>query len=418
MNFDFKHLSFTTFQKNIATLFSGTFIAQIISTVGALFLAKMYAPELYGTYSIFLSFVSILTIVNSIKLEYIIVIDKTEKNSINVLNALFYIIFFISLLQILFFTIFKDVLNSSRITYIILILSSIASFILSNTKALESLVTRKSFFKTIASARIITAISTITFQFIFFYYNKSGLIYGYMISAIIVLLFYIFNSKNIFHFPNLELLKNTLKFHKNIVKYAFPSGVVNTIAISIMPILLFSYFSPESSGVYALSLKVVSVPLFLVSSSVSQVYFQKASSFYNTSKHKLYDLTKKIVRSNILIMLVILVLINTLGIFLLDLFFDNNWKDLNIFVLILSFYILGQVSFAPVSSIIVITNKMHIGFIFNICLLFINLIAIYIGSIYDNIIYTILILSILGGLSYIVLLRYFLAYLKKMKNGE
>jgi len=418
LNLNFKHLSFTTFQKNIATLFSGTFLAQIISTAGALFLAKIYAPELYGTYSIFLSFVSILTIVNSIKLEYIIIIDKTEHRSINVLNALCYIIFFISLLQILFFTIFKDSLNSSRITYTILILSSIASFILSNTKALESLATRKSFFKTIASARIITAICTVTFQFVFFYYDKSGLIYGYMISAIIVLLFYIFSSKISLRFPNFKLLKSTISFHKNIIKYAFPSGVINTIAISIMPILLFNYFSAESSGVYALSLKVVSVPLFLISSSVSQVYFQKASNFYNTSKHKLYDLTKKIAQSNVLIMLVILVLINTLGLYLLNLFFDTSWKNLSTFVLILSFYILGQVSFSPISSIIIITNKMHIGFIFNTCLLIINLVAIYVGNTFGNIIYTILILSIFGGLSYIILLRYFLTYLKKMKNEK
>lgn len=77
---------------------------------------------------------------------------------------------------------------------------------------------------------------------------------------------------------------------------------------------------------------------------------------------------------------------------------------------------MGQVTFSPISSIIVITNKMHIGFVFNVSLALINLIAIYIGSLYDNITYTVLLLSIVGGLSYVVLLFYFLSLLKTYEN--
>jgi len=416
LKFNFKELNLNSFQKNIATLFSGTLIAQVISTIGAIFLAKLYAPELYGTYSVFLSFVSILIVINTLKFEYAIVISNKDKDSKNILNGLILFILGIGLIQLLIFTILKVRLSTSSIPTIVFILSIIGAIALSNVKVFESFATRKSFFKTIASARFITAICTVGFQYLFFYYSEFGLVFGYLTSVFIVLVFYLLKTNNLLHFPKFPSLKKQLKQHKNIFKFAFPSGLINTIALHIMPILIFTYFSSKSSGVYALSFKIVSVPLFLISSSVSQVYFQKASELYNTSRHKLYDLTKKLVKTNIITMIVVLILINTIGIYLLNLFFDTQWDGLNMFVLILSFFVLGQISFSPISSIIIITNKMHIGFIFNISLLIINVLAIIIGNYYNNIIYTILVLSIFGGSGYVLLLYYFLKHLKLLKH--
>ncbi len=416
MKFNFKHFSLTAFQKNIATLFSGTLIAQSINIIGALFLAKIYAPKLYGTYSVFLSFVSILTIINSLKLEYIVITDKSNKKSKNTINIILTIVVLISIIHLILFSLFRAFFLEHGIIYIVLLLSSTTSLFLSNAKLLESYATRKSWFKNIANARVLMAICVVVFQFIFFYFSENGLIYGYASAVLILFLFYILITKRIIKTPDIKLFKDTLKNHQNILRFAFPSSLVNAIANYILPILIFSYFSAVTSGVYALSLKIVTVPLFIISSSISQVYFQKASDFFNHSKHKLYDLTKKVALTNIMIMLLALLLINTLGVYLLDLFFDKDWTNLSSYILILSFFVFGQAAFSPISSLIVIINKMHIGLIFNITLALINFIAIYIGNLYNNIEYTILIFSILGGLGYIILLIYFLSILKTYKN--
>ena len=416
MKLNFKHFFLTSFQKNIATLFSGTIIAQTINVIGALFLAKMYAPELYGAYSVFLSFIGILTIINSLKLEYIVITDTSDIKSVNTLNTILIIIIFISISHLLLFNLFRAFFLEHGIIYIILLFSSIVSLLLSNVKLLESYATRVLWFKKIANARVIMAVCTVLFQFILFYFSENGLIYGYASAALITFLFYLLILKKNIKIPDYQLLKKTLKNHKNILRFAFPSGLINAIANYILPILILSYFTAAASGVYALSLKIVSVPLFVISSSVSQVYFQKASDFFNHSKHKLYDFTKKVAVTNILIMLAILLIINTLGIYLLDLFFDKSWNNLSTYILILSFFVMGQAAFSPISSLIVIVNKMHIGLFFNITLAFINLIAIYIGYTFNNIIYTVLIFSIVGGLSYFILLIYFLSLLKTYKN--
>lgn len=416
MKFKNKQFLQTAFQKNIATLFSGTIIAQIINVLGALFLAKIYAPEMYGFYSVFLSFVGILTIINSLKFEYIVITEKSEKESINTVNTLVLIILLISILHFLFFSIFRSYFIEKGIVFSLLIFSTVTALFLSNSKLFESYNTRGSFFKSIATARVIMAIGTILFQFTFFYYSSNGLIYGYLCAVIITFLFYLNSIKKVIHFPQIDLFRKTLRSHINIFRFAFPSGLINGIAIHIMPILMLSFFSASSSGIYALSLKIVSVPLFLISSSVSQVYFQKASDYNNNSKHKLFDLTKSMVLSNISVMVIILIFINTIGVYLLNLLFDNNWENLSQYILVLSFFTFSQSSFSPISSIIVVTNKMHIGLIFNISLVIVNFISIYIGYIYNNLLTTILIFSIIGGLGYIILLFYFLSLLKSYKN--
>jgi len=416
LKFKLKPLLKITFYKDIATLFSGTVIAQIISVFGALFLAKIYAPEMYGYYSVFLSFVGILTIINSLKFEYIVITEKSEEKSINTVNSLILIILLISIFHFVFFSVFQSYFLDKGIAFSLLIFSTITALFLSITKLFESFNTRKSLFKSIATGRVIMAIGVILFQFIFYFYSSKGLIYGYLVAVLITLFYFLFGLKKIINFPNIGLFKKTVKSHINIFKFAFPSGLINGIAIHIMPILMLGFFSASSSGIYALSLKIVAVPLFIISSSVSQVYFQKSSNYFNHSKQKLHKLTKNIVIYNVSIMLASLVLINTVGVYLLNLLFDNNWNNLSKYVMILSIFMLCKSSFSPISSIIIVTNKMHIGLVFNVSLVIINFFAIYIGYIYDNLIFTVLILSIIGGLGYVVLLFYFLSLLKSYKN--
>lgn len=396
-------------------MFKGTVIAQIIGVVGSLFLAKIYAPSLYGFYSVFLSFVSIITIFSSLKLEYIIVTGKSDDKSINVVNSLLILTFITSIIPFIIFSLFRSFFIEKGITFTILILSILTAIITANSRILESYATRKSKFKIIANAKVITTFCTITLQLVLFYFIKDGLIYGFFGSTIIVFLFYLIVSRKILRTPNFRLFKTSIKENRNILKFGFPSGLINGIAINSMPILMLSFFSSSYAGVYALSLKIVSLPLFIISTSLSQVYFQKASEYYNHQKSELYDFTKKVVQSNLLIIIGILFLLNTIGVYLLNFIYESEWKNLNIFIFMLSFYILLQTSFSPISSIIVIANKMHVGLIFNISLFFINVLAIYIGHHYDSIFITVLILSIFGGIGYVALLIYFLKLLKSYK---
>jgi len=400
-------------------MFKGTIIAQIIGVVGSVILAKIYGSEAYGIFGVFISISSLLTIINTLQLDKTIVTLKSESESKNLMNSLFLITIVISLtFSIIYYfitTFFElDLFNINIIT-----LSIIASILYSFNRIHESFLTFKKKFQPISNVKIFTVIFNISFQLLL--YNKfkfMGLVYGSTISIVLITIFYFFKNIKYLKKIDLQQLKQSITSNSSIVKYIFPSTLINSLAINLMPILILAFFSLKDSGIYFLSLKILATPLFLISSSISQVYYQKSTEMLYNSKEQLFALTKQLVFINLGIMLMFLIVINTVGIYLLEFMFDKNWENLRLFTFILSFLILARSSFNPISNIIIVLNKNHISLLFNIYLLLVNSTAIYIGYTNNTIVQTILILSIFGGFGYIALLFYFLKELKKLNPNH
>ena len=129
--------------------------------------------------------------------------------------------------------------------------------------------------------------------------------------------------------------------HNNtIIKYLLPSTLINGLANNLMPVLILSFFSLKISGVYFFSVKVLATPLNLIANSISEVYFEKSSSMLtNNTGNELYKFTKNIVKTNLLIMFVFIITVNSLGIYLLEILLTENWENLSLYLLILSFLI-------------------------------------------------------------------------------
>ena len=412
-------LKITTFQKNILLMFKGTVIAQVIGVIGSILLAKIYGSEAYGIFGVFISITGILTIINTLQLDKSIVLQKSKFESKKLMNSLFLITVIISLVLFVLYYFITVFFNLNLIKLNVLPYTILASIIISFNRIHESFFTFRKKFNPISKAKIFTAFFNIIFQLLLFYkFKLMGLVYGNIISISLLSIYYFLKNKKHVSNINFQQLRKSLHLNNTIIKYLFPSTLINSLAINLMPILIVTFFSLKDSGVYFLSLKILAVPLFLISSSISQVYYQKSSEMLQTSKEKLFDFTKKIVFTNLGIMLFFIVAINTIGIYFLEYIFDENWGNLKLFTFILSFLILARSSFNPISNIIIVLNKNHVSLLFNSYLLLVNLAAIYIGYTYNNIFQTIIILSLFGGLGYIILLLYFMQKLKELKKNH
>ena len=405
-------INLSNFQKNIISMLKGNSIAQIISVIGALIIAKTYGSNAYGIYAVYLSISGILAIPNTLQLEYAIVLSNSKNIGKQIMSSILVIPLLISIFYLFILYIFSGEIDqhANKITLFTAILGAI---LMAQNKGLIAFLTIQKKFKYLANSKIITSISTVVFQLLLFNYFKSeGLIIGSLIGVFITFIYLIkLNWKSISKFSIVKLARSIAK-HQNLVKFGLLSNLINALANNIIPILILTYFSSSQSGTYALSIKILVTPLFLISSAIFQVYFEKASKLFKFSKEKLYQFTKQIVWSNSLIMLTILLSINLLGVRLLTYFFDESWKDMSTFILLLSFLVLARSTFNPISSIVEITKRNHIDLIFNSYLLIINLIGFYIGYIYNDLIYMIVLITILGSIGYLVILWYFLRLLK------
>ncbi len=394
-------------------MFRGTVISQIVAILGSLYLAKLYGTNAYGIFGVFISLTSIFSIVNTLQLEKNIITAKTIFNSKNWYNFLTLITPLVAgVFLLLFYGLYTSgILNSVDLQLIVC--SFFGSLFVALFIVNESFFTFRKKFKLLSNSKVLWTIVNVGVQIALFYkYQFYGLVYGYVISqCMIVIFFYAKNQRFWGSFKRSEI-KSDLRKNNSILKFLLPGNTINALAIHLMPIFIAAFFSSEQAGVYFFVTKLLTAPLFLISSSVSQVYFQKVSELYHSKREDMLGLTIRIVQGNVLIMLLILLVINTIGIYLLEWYLGPGWKDIRTFTLILSILILARTSFNPISSLIVVLNKNQTSLIFNTYLFITNIIAIYIGFMYTSIIVTITILSIFGGIGYLAMLFYFIKKLK------
>ena len=74
------------FFKNVATLISGTSIAQAFSVIIYIFLSRIYTEEDFGVFGLYMNILNITIIFSTAKYELAILLPKSEKESLNLLG--------------------------------------------------------------------------------------------------------------------------------------------------------------------------------------------------------------------------------------------------------------------------------------------------------------------------------------------
>lgn len=402
--------------KGVLSLLAGNTISKAIVTIGGLILANYYGPSSYGIYNVFLSYILIIPVLTTMRLDSIMVMQRGAKEIRNLFSGILLISFVVTSLIVSIMLILNQLgWVDFHLPVSILLLTGLGGLLTAWNLVQNNLFTKYRLFNQISTAFVIASIFSVIFQAIFYLlgFEERGLIYGWLVGLIASFIYNLRVAKGRISKVDFQLFKQSVKEHKRIVQFTYPSDTINAIANNIMPILVVIYFTQAEVGIYSMAFKILSVPLMLLSGSVSRVYFQKAVNVGYTDKKALYGLTKKVILPNVLIMFGFVILINTIGIYLLQIFLDERWSDLSSYIFALSFWILARSAMNPISPVVMVINKNHYSLIFNIYLLLVNFIALYLGVMKNDFLYCIWVFSILSGIGYLVLLAMVLIELKK-----
>jgi len=97
----------TPFTKNILVLMSGTTTAQIISLLVTPILTRLFSPEEFGNYALFITITSILSILISLRYELAIMLPKEEKDARSIVKLSLIISLIISSFLIIIIFVFN-----------------------------------------------------------------------------------------------------------------------------------------------------------------------------------------------------------------------------------------------------------------------------------------------------------------------
>ncbi|MBQ2542370.1 MAG: oligosaccharide flippase family protein, partial [Bacteroidales bacterium] len=93
--------------KNVTLLVSGTAIAQIILMLFQLVLRRLYSPEVFGAFSVYMSIVGILVILSTMRYELAVVLPKEDRKASGLVAGGILISLAINILVLIITIIFK-----------------------------------------------------------------------------------------------------------------------------------------------------------------------------------------------------------------------------------------------------------------------------------------------------------------------
>jgi O-antigen/teichoic acid export membrane protein len=271
--------------QNIGTLVSGTIIAQLIPIFLQPFLRRFYSPEIFGAYAVYTSLVGIIIIVSSFKYELAIVLPRKDKEAANILvvSQIINICFNLLVLAfiILFHTSFLHYLNISSQYGIFLYFVPLGAIFYNLYTSINYWLIRQKSFAPIALNKIIRRSFEGAAQ-IGCYFGKIsvGLLVGDILGHLSNIISGIYQSyKNKLDFQKISIVKMKYVLNKyfEYPKYNLLPSFMSACSFLLPTIFINKFFTTENTGYFDLSKLLLSIPLALIASSISNVLLQRIS---------------------------------------------------------------------------------------------------------------------------------------------
>ena len=273
------------FTKNVVTLMTGTAVAQAIPIAISPILTRIYTPEDFGVFALFVAIISILGNIANARYELAIMLPKKDEDAINIFALGFIITCVISLsilsLVFMFNDYFTELLGNKEIGFWLYFVP-LAVFFSGLWNILNYFNNRKKNYKDLRNATILKSIVLAIVQLSvgFIKNGASGLISGQLLSNM---------------FANMKLLKNILKNklllskislvkiialakkYRNFPKYSLMGSILNTLTQHLTSILISVFYNTSTLGFYSIAQKILGMPSTLLGNSIGQVFFLQAS---------------------------------------------------------------------------------------------------------------------------------------------
>ena len=264
---------------------TGTTIAQAIPLAISPILTRIYTPEDFGVFALFIAIFSIFASIANGRYEMAIMLPKKDEDAINIFILGLFLTTSLSLFLLLVIILFNSnivsVLNNEAIG-VWLYFIPFTVFITGVFNALNFFNNRRKKYKDIANAIVIKSVVLSVFQLAigFLKSGAMGLILGHLIAQFFAnmrLLKNIVEDKKLLLSINKKKVMILAKKYKNFPKFSLPAILASVLSNHLTNILISSLFTVVTLGFYSLVLKVLDMPSSLIAKSIGQVFFQEAT---------------------------------------------------------------------------------------------------------------------------------------------
>ncbi|MBM4863205.1 oligosaccharide flippase family protein [Vibrio parahaemolyticus] len=371
--------------KNILFVISGTAGAQAIGLVFSPLITRLYGPEAFGNFGVFLTLVSIFVPMATLSFNYAISLPKDNNKSLHL--AIYTILLsgiISSMLLLSIFLLGHELSDLIGIDKDILFILPMTVFFSSLVSIFQQVKMRREEFSLIAKT-----------NFTYSLFNnliKLGL--GLIIPTPLMLVL----SMNVSLLIHATLIKCKLpRYNKEVFRgnlhlisrysdfaiYRTPQILINIFSQSMPVLFLSSYFGAVSVGYFTLSKMVLSIPISLVGKSVHDVMFPKMAEVRNSGR-KIGNLVLKTTIILCVIGFLPFLAISLFSNYVFGFVFGAEWYDAGYYASWMSVWLyFALVNRVCVAAIPILKLQKHF-LIYEVFSLLMKLFSIFLTSYYSN----------------------------------
>lgn len=383
----------SSFFRDVVIILTGTVASRIVVLAAIPFLARMYTPAEFGVLALFMTINGIITVVACGRYEMAVVLPREDRDSAHLLVACIGLATCTAILTSIAFWLWADDLTNllgGEALKRWIWLSPAVIWSVSIFHTLRSWASRKGEFASVSRANVAGSATTVTIQ-LFLGWSRAlgagGLIIGQVVGQVVhfvVLLLGV--AKELF-----ATIRNNLRFSRtvNLLKRyrrfpVFDSGasLLNAFSNELPMLMLGAFFTPAIAGYYAMSRRVLSMPMQVIGGSIAQVFFPKAKQ--QLDKGRLDELASSIVRKLAVVGVTPMLLVAVAAPELSAIVLGDAWIAASIYIQWISVWILSIFITAPLIQLFSVLERQNERLIYQIVLLVARITSLGFGGLQND----------------------------------
>ncbi|NYT62141.1 oligosaccharide flippase family protein [Alcaligenaceae bacterium] len=324
------------FIKNVFTLMTGTIAAQLFLVAVSPILTRIYTPADFGVLALFTALNSVLSIVAAGRYETAIMLPKEDADALNIVAlAAALTLSFSMVMEGIIYVFFDELIKlantplADRWIYLLPLSVTFSA----GTQIMILWNNRRKKFKQLATSRALYGLGSGTSQCSLGYVPgvSFGLIIGNIVGSFLGLVTLIKANLGSFKagWPSISWvrIKENAKAYRRFPLFSLWGALFDTSASQVPLFMIASFFSVTVTGYFGFTIKVLSLPLFLISSAVSEVFFQKITQLDTTNPAELRRYVLRIFTLLTCIAVPFCLLFISFGIEIFSFVFGKNWAQ-------------------------------------------------------------------------------------------
>ncbi|MDM0053464.1 lipopolysaccharide biosynthesis protein [Variovorax sp. J22R115] len=354
----------TGFVRSVGVLVGGTAFAQALNVLVLPIITRLYAPDDFTVFAVYVSVLTIISVVACLRLEIAIPMPERDEDAANLLALALCSSFVVTILTALAVWLFPrqivDLVGQAALRPYLWLLP-LGIWLTSSHAAIQFWSTRKRKFGTIAKTRMTQAIGGAGSQVGLGWagFAPLGLLLGYTISSGAGLLALgrdaVHEDRAAFRGISWSGMRRTLRQYDRFPKYSTFEAVANSAGIQLPVVIIAALVMGPEAGYLALAARVMAAPMGLIGGSIAQVYLSRAPEELRAGT--LGSFSAEVLGGLLRTGVGPLLFIGILAPQIFSVLFGQNWERAGEIVMWMTPWFIFQLMSSPISMVMHITGR-------------------------------------------------------------